>query len=136
MTEIITIAPARKPPGRKTKPQKGDKKYGKSAVTNGDLLPNIDGRLAIARRYKDLVASITADHNTAKLQLIKRFAAASCLAELLEARLAAGEDINAQDIALLASTSIRLANKIGIDHVAKNTEPTFGDMMQRVESKP
>ena len=27
--------PRRKPPGRKTKPQRGDKQYGRSAITNG-----------------------------------------------------------------------------------------------------
>ena len=55
----------------------------------------MDGRSAVARRYRDIAAQIIADMGgasqcaEARLQLIRRFAAAAVLAEQMEARLAA-----------------------------------------------
>jgi hypothetical protein len=53
-------------------------------VTNGrEILPDVDGRSLIARRYRDIAAAITSDAggldlcSESKLQLIRRFAAAS-----------------------------------------------------------
>ena len=38
------------------------KVYARSRLTNGkDLLPNIDGRSLIARRYRDICSAIAAD---------------------------------------------------------------------------
>jgi hypothetical protein len=53
-------------------------------------------------------------------QLIRRFAAAAVLAEQLEGRLANGEQIDIQEHATLSSTLVRLAQRIGIDRVAKS----------------
>jgi hypothetical protein len=75
------------------------KAQARSRVTNGkDLLPGIDGRSAVARRYQDLIASLTSDAggegqlSKARRQLIRRFAALAVLAESIEARLAMGRD--------------------------------------------
>jgi hypothetical protein len=99
----------------------------RSRVTNGhDLLPDIDGRSAIARRYRDITSAILVDQggedrcSESRKQLIRRFAAAACLAEQAEARLANGEKINIQEHALLCSTLTRLAAKIGINRIPKN----------------
>ena len=69
-----------------------------SRVTNGSsTLPGVDGRSAVARRYHDICAAIASDqggveHMTeARLQLVRRFAAAAVLAEQMEAKLARGE---------------------------------------------
>src|SRR3984893_3781455 len=66
----------------------------RSRMTNGTaLLPDIDGRSAIARRLKDITSAILADQGGAdqcsqsRLQLVRRFAAAAVLAEQLESRL-------------------------------------------------
>ena len=60
----------------------------RSRVSNGaDILPDVDGRSAVARRYRDITAQIIADMGgasqcaEARLQLIRRFAAAAVLAE-------------------------------------------------------
>jgi antitoxin (DNA-binding transcriptional repressor) of toxin-antitoxin stability system len=45
--------------------------------------------------------------------LIRRFAAAAVLAEQLEARIARGEEITLTDHALLCSSLVRLAQRIG-----------------------
>ena len=62
----------------------------RSRVSNGrEYLPGVDQRLAIARRYRDLVAQIAIDQGGAdrcsetRLQLIRRFASGTVLAEAL-----------------------------------------------------
>ena len=86
----------------------------RSRVSNGaDILPDVDGRSAVARRYHDIAVQIIADMGgasqcaEARLQLIRRFAAAAVLAEQMEARLANGHSINITDHALLSSTLVR-----------------------------
>jgi hypothetical protein len=50
------------PPGRKTRPQPGDKQYGRSAVSNGSrLLPGIDGRNTWVRRCRNVISEHVAD---------------------------------------------------------------------------
>ena len=92
----------------------------RSRVTNGQaLLPGIDGRSAMARRYQDIVASLTADAggdaqlSETRRQLVRRFAALSVLAEGLEANLANGETIDPAAHSQISSTLIRLASRLG-----------------------
>jgi hypothetical protein len=117
----------RKPLRRKTKPQKGDLKYGRMAVANNNgLLPDTDGRMGFARRFRQIVSTIVNQCggmercDEVRLQSIRRFAAVSCLAEQIEAKAAAGEKINIAEHASLSSATVRLSNKIGITHNAKN----------------
>jgi hypothetical protein len=112
------------------------KKHGRSAITNGrDLLEGIDGRCLLARRYRDISLAIASDQGGAdrlsetRLQLIRRFAAAACLAEQLEAKLVRGEQVDIQEHSLLVSTMLRVAQRIGIDRRAKNITPTLGDYL-------
>jgi hypothetical protein len=109
---------------------------GRSRISNGrDLLPDVDGRSVIARRYRDIASAILIDQGGAdrcsesRTQLIRRFAAAAVLAEQLESKLANGAEIDVQEHALLCSTLTRLAQRIGIDRVARNIT-TFGDLMR------
>lgn len=104
------------------------KMHGRSRISNGtDLLPNIDGRSVIARRYRDISMAIAADQggvdacSESRLQLIRRFAASACLAEQLEAALARGEDISVERHALLVSSMVRVARQIGVDRIAKDS---------------
>jgi hypothetical protein len=98
----------------KAYPQPGDKRFGRSSVGN-TLLPGTDGRNMWARRYRDLVAAITSDSDQCRLSLIRRFAGATCFAELLEAKLAAGEEVSIQTHAMLSSALVQLSNKIDDD---------------------
>src|ERR1039458_951908 len=97
------------------------KSHARSRVSNGkDLLPGVDGRSLIARRYRDISFAIFADAggidqcSEARQQLIRRFAACSVIAEMMEAELANGKAINIADHAQLSSTFTRLATRIGI----------------------
>jgi hypothetical protein len=114
------------------------KSHGRSRVSNGhDLLPNVDGRSLVARRYRDISSAIIVDQgglgrcSESRLQLIRRFAAAAVLAEQLEGRLANGEQIDIQQHATLSSTLVRLAQRIGIDRVAKDIPPSLDQYLAR-----
>ena len=81
----------------------------RSRVSNGkDVLPDCDGRSTIARRYRDIANAILVDQGVdvseSRKQLIRRFAAASVLAEQLESKLANGQQIDVAEHALLCST--------------------------------
>ena len=106
------------------------KAHGRSRLSNGtDLLPDIDGRSIIARRYRDISRAMLTDQggadqcSEARQQLVRRFAAAAVLAEQLEAALARGEDINIERHALLVSSMVRVARQIGVNRIAKDITP-------------
>jgi hypothetical protein len=103
----------------------------RSRISNGkELLPDVDGRSIIARRYRDISGAIIADSggialcSESRLQLIRRFSAASVLAEQLESKLANGEQIDIAQHSLLVSSLVRLANKLGIHRVSKTITPS------------
>ncbi len=104
----------------------------RTRVTNGkETLPGVDGRTTVARRYHDICAAIASDQggadrlSEARLQLLRRFAAAAVIAEQMEARLANGEEIDIGQHAHLSSTLCRLAQRIGLKRVAKDITPTL-----------
>ena len=58
------IGSSRKPPGRKTRPQPGDARYGQSSITNGKRLhiPASAGDATWSRRFKDIYSPIGRRH--------------------------------------------------------------------------
>jgi hypothetical protein len=118
-------------------PQALRKPTARSRVSNGrDILPNVDGRSLIARRYRDIANAVVVDQggldrcSESRLQLIRRFAAAACIAEQMEARLANGEEIDIAEHVVLSSTLVRLASRIGIDRVTRDVTPSLGDLLR------
>jgi hypothetical protein len=133
--EISANVVPRKPTPR-TRPA-DRKSHGRSRISNGkDLLPDVDGRSIIARRFRDISNAILVDQGGAdrcsesKLQLIRRFAACAVIAEQMEARLARGEQINISEHSQLSSTLTRLASRIGIERRAKDVTPTLSDILR------
>ena len=130
-------------------PSKADRPYqevrkskARSRVTNGrDLLPGIDGRSTVARRFHDIVSAILVDQggldrcSESRLQLIRRFAAAAVIAEQMESCLANGEEIDVSQHALLCSSLVRLAQRIGIDRRARSITPSLPDYLDTAEAK-
>jgi hypothetical protein len=112
-------------------------------VANGSAaLPNTDGRGVVVRRFKEISAAIIgADQGgedaltEVRLQLIRRFAAAACLAEQMEARLANGEVIDIAEHAQLCSTLVRLSQRIGLDRVPKDVSPSLAEYLAETESE-
>jgi hypothetical protein len=110
------------------------KSKARSRVSNGgDILPDVDGRSVVARRYRDIALAILAEQEPCtetRQQLIRRFAASAVLAEQLEAALARGEQIDIQQHALLCSTLTRLAGRIGVDRRAiKDVTPSLAEIL-------
>ena len=103
----------------------------RSRLTNGTaLLPDIDGRSAIARRFKDIAHGILADQGGAdqcsecRLQLVRRFAAVAVLAEQMESRVwPMGSRSTSRSMLFLCSTLTRLAQRIGTDRRARDVTP-------------
>jgi hypothetical protein len=105
-----------------------------------DLLPGLDGRTSAARRFRDLVSSYIADMggidrcSEIKLGLLRRLAAATVQAELLEARMVNGEQIDVGTLCTLASTTLRIASRLGLERRAKNVTPTVKAYLEHVEA--
>ena len=118
------------------------KKTNASRVTNGStVLDGIDLRTPLGRRYRDIFHAILADQagasecSESKQQLIRRFAAASCLAEQLESRLVNGEQIDITEHAALSSTLVRLAARIGIDRRPRDITPSVADYISSLNMR-
>jgi hypothetical protein len=113
----------------------------RSRLTNGSKVLAVDGRLAVARRYYDLVAAITSDQGGAdelsetRLQLIRRFCGCSVLAETMEAQVAAGKPINIAEYAALISSLCRVSNRIGINRRVKNITPSLREYVDMQASE-
>src|SRR5262249_10041277 len=108
----------------------------RSAVTNHkDLLPGLDGRSTTARRFRDLVSAFVSDlgglgHcSEIKVQLCRRLAAATVMAEALEGRLVRGEQVDVGELCALSSTTVRLAAKLGLERVAREVS-SLGDLLR------
>ena len=113
----------------------------RSAVTNHTgLLPGLDGRSATARRFRDLVNAFVADMggldrcSEIKLGLLRRLAAATVQAELLEAEMVNGEQIDIGQLCTLASTTVRIASRVGLERRTKPVLPTVKDYLEHVEA--
>jgi len=113
------------------------KRKGRSRVTNHkDLLPKLDGRSSAARRFRDLVNSYIADMGGAdqcsdiKLGLLRRLAAVTVQSELIEAKMINGEAVDVATLCTLASTTVRLSQRLGIERVPRDTGLTLNDIMR------
>ena len=100
------------------------------------FLPDVDGRTVLGRRYRDITAALIVDQggvgylSEARLQLIRRFAAAACLAEQMESKLVRGEQIDLQEHATLCSSLVRLGQRIGINRVPRDVTPSLHDILR------
>ena len=108
----------------------------RSAVTNHkDLLPGLDGRTATARRFRDLVNAFVADMggldrcSEVRLGLVRRLAATTVQAEMLEARMVNGDAIDIATLCTLASTTVRLSQRLGLERRARNVTPSLGQYL-------
>ena len=108
----------------------------RSAVTNHkDLLPGLDGRSATARRFRDLVNAFVADMggldhcSEVRLGLVRRLAATTVQAEMLEARMVNGEAIDIATLCTLASTTVRISQRLGLERRARNVTPSLGQYL-------
>jgi hypothetical protein len=104
----------------------------RARITNHkDLLPGLDGRTSAARRFRDLVSSYIADMggldccSEIKLGLLRRLAAVTVQAELLEAKMINGEPVDVSTLCTLASTVVRISQRLGLKRVPRNVTPSL-----------
>jgi hypothetical protein len=71
----------------------------------------------------------------ARVQLCRRFAAAACMAEAMEARLVNGETTDISEHCLLSSTLVRLANRIGLNRIPKDVSLTVAEYLEQVNAE-
>jgi hypothetical protein len=94
------------------------------------MLPGLDGRSATARRFRDLVNAFVADMggldrcSEVRLGLVRRLAATTVQAEMLEARMVNGEVIDIATLCTLASTTVRLSQRLGLERRARDVTPS------------
>jgi hypothetical protein len=76
------------------------KAQARSRLSNGrDVLPNVDGRSLVARRYRNIICAVASDQggaaqlSEARLPTHPSLQRHCCLAEQMESRLARGEQI-------------------------------------------
>jgi hypothetical protein len=137
LPEAVEDSPLGRSPVRRFKPE-----HRSRVSNNADLLPDIDGRSALARRYRDIANAIIIDMggldacSESRLQLIRRFSAAACIAEKMEAALVRGEQIDVAEHGLLCSTLVRIAQRIGINRVPKTIVPSLHDYLETAASEP
>jgi hypothetical protein len=118
MTDLAVSKYVPIPPGRKTKPQPGDKQYTRSRVTNGKspFVEN-DKRGPWSRRWRDLYAQILADlpeANEEQRQAARRAATLCIECEKLEGQSAAGKDIDADKYGMLSDRLGRAFHRLGL----------------------
>ena len=69
-----------------------------------------------------------------RLGLLRRLAAATVQAELIEARMINGEAIDVALLCTLASTSVRLSSRLGLDRVSRDVTPTLAEYLAEAEA--
>ena len=120
---------------------KGKLTTGRSRATNHrDLLPRIkDGRASQARRFRDLVRAFIVesgdDCSEVRIGLLRRLAAATVLSEELECNVVNGEPVNISEFCTLASTTVRLAMRFGINRIPKNVTPTLAQYLDQIHQQ-
>jgi hypothetical protein len=67
-----------------------------------------------------------------KLGLLRRLAAAMVQAELPEAPMVNGEQIDVGQLCTLASTTVRIASRLGLERRPKNVTPTVRDYVSSI----
>lgn len=139
--------------GRKPKktadPEKVTRRIAKQFGTktgNGSLLPaGIDQRSGPARRFKELVTNVAADLSPANVdalseiqrQLIRRHASLCVLAEMTEAKLVLGEEVDVQAFVTAINAQNRLAGTLGITRAALDVTPSLAEYLAaRAASEP
>jgi hypothetical protein len=114
------------------------RKKGRSAMTNGTILPGVDGRSTWARRLRDLVtlhvADLGGDENVSEAEraIIRRAATLICELERMEAGFAVadGADDAALEVYQRAANSMRrLLEAVGLQRRARDVTPTLGQYL-------
>jgi hypothetical protein len=143
LDKIEAAAVLERKPGKITQKQtRALQRYLRQCAARGDdaiaaELPAVNMNTTLGMRYKAIASAIILDMggvdrcSQVALQLIRRFAGASALAEQLEVRAVGGEQIKTEEHAMLSSTLTRIARLIGTGRHARDVTPTLGDLLRQ-----
>jgi hypothetical protein len=108
----------------------------RSAVTNGSrVLSGIDGRSAMARRYRDLIVQYTNDLggdariSEAQRQLLRRAAMLSLELEKAETETASGQQLDLTTYTKAVNTLRRVLQTLGIKAATRRTPTSIADLV-------
>jgi hypothetical protein len=120
-----------------TSAKQKQKTKGRSGVTNGNslFLEGVDGRSALAKRYRDilsqLISDLGGDHPSEAMSLIARRAATLAVwCEQREAEMASNKDINIGEFTTAINSLRRLLTDIGLERRAKDITPSLSDYVK------
>ncbi len=92
-----------------------------SRITNGkELLANVDGRTAAARRYRDLTISLADDLGgsatltEAQRALVRQAAGMIVQSEKLQGEVLRGEIVDCEQLTRLANAATRILSRLGV----------------------
>jgi hypothetical protein len=114
----------------------------RSRITNGVLLPGVDGRSAWSRRAKDILSahlSDIPDASAAERSIIRRAAVLTVELERLEAQFAVAGEADAETLDLYGRVSgnlRRLLESVGLQRRAKDVGPTLADVIREDWNRP
>ncbi|WP_202354062.1 hypothetical protein [Mesorhizobium sp. 113-3-3] len=110
------------------------KPQGRSRIGNGkDLLPGVNGRSSIMRRYREiygqLVSDMGGDPSEAKSIIAKRSTTLAIWCEEAEASMANGGDIDISEFTTATNALRRLLADIGLERRARDITPSLADII-------
>jgi hypothetical protein len=103
----------------------------RSKVSNGKLLPLVDGRSALARRFRDLIEDVINDLggrdalSEAERQIIRRACLISAESERMEAEWAAGKPFDLLASATASNSMRRLFETLGLQRRGRDVTPSL-----------
>jgi hypothetical protein len=109
----------------------------RSRVSNGkDLfLDGVDGRSAIARRYRDILAQLTSDvggdPSEAQSLIIRRATQLAVWCEMAEADAAGGKPLNIGEYATATNTLRRLLLDLGLERRMRDITPNIDAYLRK-----
>jgi hypothetical protein len=112
------------------------KSRARSRVSNGStqFLDSVDGRSALARRYRDILADLSSDLggnlSAAKLMICRRAATIAVWCEQVESKMAEGDEINVAEFTTASNALRRLLADLGLERKAKDVTPDLQTYLQ------
>ncbi len=108
-----------------------DPRFNRSAVTNGkQLLPGVDGRSPLARRFRDIVAELTAELGgslgAAEALQVRTAATLVVHSEAMAARIVRGEIVSAEEATRAGNAAIRAIEALKRAKAARKPRRTAG----------
>ncbi len=118
------------------------KVHGRSAITNGKLLPRgFDQRSSAARRFRDLVTAFARELgqgealSTREAALVKQAAAIVVRIEALQSAIVSGAAVDDDAIVRLSNTAHRLLSSLASGRKRKRPAPDLGELIKSVEGR-